>query len=286
MENIVYLNGSFLAVNEAKISITDYGFLFGYSLFETMRAYNGKIFRLDDHLERLKKSAEFLEIPINVTELKQAILDTLKKNEFQEARVRLVISSGEGAVTPDTRSCKNPTILIIAVGYSAYSQEVYARGFTAITSSIHRNSQSPLPNMKTSDLLESLLARREARVAGVDDSILLNDKGLVAEASSSNVFLVNKGILKTPQLGRGLLPGVTRKVIMELVRKTDIKFLEADIQPKELMTSDEDFLSNSMIEIMPLTTIDGKKVGSGKPGVVTQKLMAAYRELVRKETGE
>jgi len=124
MTEIAYLNGKYHPLNEAQISITDYGFLFGYSLFETVRAYNGKIFRLDDHLERLKKSAEFLEIPINITELKQAVLETLKKNALQEARVRLVVSAGEGSVTPDPHSCKNPTVLIIAVNYTPYSQEV------------------------------------------------------------------------------------------------------------------------------------------------------------------
>jgi branched-chain amino acid aminotransferase len=284
MESIVYLNGSFLPLKEAKISITDYAFLFGYSLFETMRAYRGKIFRLDDHLSRLEKSAAFLEISIKVSDLKPAVLQILQRNELQDARVRLVVSAGEGAVTPDTRSCKSPTVLMIAVGYSPYPQEGYIRGFTAIISSIHRNSQSPLPGMKTSDLLESLLAKREARNAGVDETILLNDKGLVAEASSSNIFIVGNGVLKTPRLGEGLLPGITRQVIAELAAGTGVRLLEADIRQEELMTAEEAFISNSMIEIMPLTRIEGRIIGTGEAGSVTRKLMSEYRALVVRET--
>jgi branched-chain amino acid aminotransferase len=284
MESIVYLNGSFLPLKAAKISITDYAFLFGYSLFETMRAYRGKIFRLDDHLSRLEKSAAFLDITIKVSELKSAVLQVLQKNELQDARVRLVVSAGEGAVTPDARSCKSPTVLAVAVGYSPYRPEAYSRGFTAIISSIHRNSQSPLPGMKTSDLLESLLAKREARNAGVDDTIMLNDKGLVAEASSSNIFIVARGALKTPPLGEGLLPGITRQVIAELATGAGVEIRETDIRPEELLTADEAFISNSMIEIMPLTRIESRTIGAGDPGSVTRKLMSAYRELVVRET--
>jgi branched-chain amino acid aminotransferase len=284
MESIVYLNGSFLPLKDAKVTITDYAFLFGYSLFETMRAYCGKVFRLDDHLSRLEKSAAFLEIPIKVSELKRAVLQILLKNELQDARVRLVVSAGEGAVTPDTRSCKSPTVLVIAVGYSPHPPETYNRGFTAIISSIHRNSQSPLPGMKTSDLLESLLAKREARNAGVDDAILLNDKGLVAEASSSNIFIVGSGALKTPRLGEGLLPGITRQVIAELAADTGVRLLETDIRQAELLTAEEAFLSNSMIEIMPLTRIGGRVIGAGDSGSVTCKMMSAYRSLVIRET--
>jgi branched-chain amino acid aminotransferase len=284
MESIVYLNGSFLPLKEAKISITDYAFLFGYSLFETMRAYRGKIFRLDDHLSRLEKSAAFLEISIKVSDLRPAVLQILQRNELQDARVRLVVSAGEGAVTPDTRSCKSPTVLVIAVGYSPYPPEAYSRGFTAIISSIHRNSQSPLPGMKTSDLLESLLAKREARNAGVDDTIMLNEKGLVAEASSSNIFIVSNGVLKTPRLGEGLLPGITRQVIAELAAGTGVRLLETAIRQEELMTADEAFISNSMIEIMPLTRIEGRIIGTGESGSVTRKLMSEYRALVVRET--
>ena len=186
------------------------------------------------------------------------------------------------AQDPDTSH--NPTILVTAVRYTPYTEEIYEKGFRVITSLVRRNSQSPLPGMKTTCFLESLLARQEARAAGADDALLLNDRGYLAEASSSNVFIVANNTLKTPGLENGILPGITRKVVLELASELGIKIVEFDIRPEELTNADEAFITNSMTEIMPVTSIDGKIISSGNPGPVTQKLVNIYKYKVIKET--
>lgn len=284
MEETVYLNGSLIPRNQAKVSILDYGFLFGYALFETMRAYNDRVFRLASHLNRLAISAERLGIPVEIDLLERAVLDTLRANGLSEARIRLIVSIGEGNLTPDTRTCIKPMVVVVAGRYIPYSQEAYEKGFRAILSNIHRNSQSPVSGLKSANFLESMLAKQEARIAGADEAFLLNDRGLLAEASSSNLFIGSKGVLRTPKLGSGILPGVTRAVVLELAAKLGIKAIERDISQAELMKAGEVFLTNSLIEIMPVTEIASKPVGSGKPGEIAKRMMAAYRELVAKQT--
>jgi len=286
MSEIVYLNGSLVPRSQASISALDYGFLYGYGLFETMRAYGGQVFRLDSHLRRLESSSRILELPIDTQELKGAIMDTLQANQLGDARIRITVSIGEGSMVLDPDSCGSPTILVLAAHYQPYSEEVYQRGFRAVVSSIRRNSQSPVPRLKSANFLESALAKREARRAGVDDTLFLNEKGLLAEASTSNIFLVTNGVLKTPGLDSGILPGITREVILELASKLGIKAIEQDTGLDELYQAEEAFLTNSMVEIMPLIEVDGKLIGDGRPGAVTKRLMAAYRELVRHEVGK
>jgi branched-subunit amino acid aminotransferase/4-amino-4-deoxychorismate lyase len=180
---------------------------------------------------------------------------------------------------PDT--CSNPTVLILAKYYQPYSEQVYQKGFRTVVSSIRRNSQSPLPRLKSANFLESTLAKREAKKAGVEDALFLNDKGLLAEASTSNIFLVANGVLKTPGLESGILSGITREVILELALQLDIDVVEQDVELEELFQTEEAFITNSMIEVMPLIEVNGKAIGSGKPGSVTGKLMVAYEKMVR-----
>ncbi len=280
MNEIVYLNGKLILRSRARISVLDYGFLYGYGLFETMRAYGGLVFRLDSHLNRLAQSARVLRISIEVPELKSAIMDTIQANKLGEARIRLTISIGEGEMMPDVSKCKKPTVLIMAEDYQPYPEEVYRKGFRAVVSTIRRNSQSPLSRLKSTSYLESILARREAREAGAEEALCLNDKGFLAEGSMSNIFLVADGMLKTPGHEDGILPGITRQTVLELAPKAGIDTLECDIRLNELFQAQEAFLTGSLIEIMPLTEIEGKIIGSGKPGSVTKKLMAAYRRIV------
>lgn len=285
MSDIIYLNGSLIPRGQASISTLDYGFLYGYGLFETMRAYGGRVFRLDRHLNRLARSAETLGISIDAPSLKDAVMDTLGANKLSDARVRITVSIGEGGMVPDPGSCKQPTVLILAGNYQPHPEQVYQKGFRAIVSSIRRNSQSPLSRLKSANYLESILARQEARKAGVDEAICLNEKGLLAEASMSNVFLVANGTLKTPGEESGILPGITREAVLELALRLGIKRLECDIRLVELLQAQEAFLTNSLIGVMPLTEIDNKPIGSGRAGAVTQRLMAAYKELVLSEVG-
>jgi branched-chain amino acid aminotransferase len=218
MEELVYLNGAFIPRHEARIAAMDYGFLYGYGLFETMRAYNGKVFRLESHLGRLTTSARLLKIPVETGALKKAVIETVRLNGLKEARVRLTVSIGEGNMVPNPQSCLEPTVLVAAARYTPYPQEVYDRGFRAIISSLYRNSRSPVSGMKTTNYLESLLSREEAKEAQADEAILLNEKGEVAEASTSNVFLVSPNILRTPPIGRNFA-GSNRGIVLEVALK-------------------------------------------------------------------
>ena len=280
MSDIVYLNGKLIPGSQASIPVMDYGFLYGFGLFETMRAYNGQVFLLDRHVDRLSRSAEILGIDIKGLPLESAVRETIQANQLGDARIRLTLSIGEGGITPDPASCPKPTVLVVAGQYQPFAEEVYQRGFKAITSSVCRNSLSQLSRLKTANYLENLLARQEARKAGADEAICLNEKALLAEASMSNIFLVGDGKLRTPDEDSGILTGITREAVLEVARRLSISAVECDINPEEVFQAQEAFLTNSLMEIMPLFALDGKPIGSGKPGPVTLKLMAEYKKLV------
>ena len=283
MNETVYLNGAFLPVNEARISVLDYGFLFGYGLYETTRTYNGRCFRLAAHLQRLEKAARTLSIPVDSASWEQVMRETVRRNPLASGRLRLTLTPGPGSAASDIATCHNPTVLCMHIEYHPYSPEVYARGFSVILSDIRRNSNSSLPGMKASAIVESMLSKQQARKAGCDDALLLNNQGRLAEASSSNVFIVNRGILKTPRTGDGLLSGTTRQVVCELAEHMTLDCRQCDISPDELAAADEVFITNAMIEIMPVTRLNARPVGQGQPGEITRKMSQAYRALVEKE---
>ncbi len=280
MEEIVYLNGSLMPLSQARLSPLDYGFLYGYGLFETMRAYSGRIFRLERHLARLSRSAKLLGIDLeSIPDLEKALYNTLQANNLSHARIRLTLSGGEGEPLPDL-VIRVPTVLIVARSYTPYPRQVYKQGFKAIVSRIRRNTQSPASAMKSLNYLDNLLARQEAKLAGADEAILLNEQGFLAEGSMSNIFLVSDNALLTSSEDNGILPGITREVVLELAPSLGIKTRERKIALKELLQADEAFFTNSLIEIMPLTQVGGQNIGSGRAGAVTQRLIAAYKELV------
>lgn len=282
MEEIVYLNGNLTPLPEAKISPLDHGFLYGYGLFETMRAYNGTIFRLECHLDRLYKAAETLGISSRLApfNLEKACYDVLQANKLAEARIRLTVSAGEGDIVPNPATCKGITVFIVARKLVPLPPQSYEKGFKAILSSWRRNSQSPLSRLKTTCYLENVMARQEAKSAGTDEAIILNEVGLVTEGSSSNIFLVNKGVLFTPSPECGALPGITREAVLELAQSLGIRTIEAEIKLEKLLEAEEAFFTNSIIEIMPLTRLGDKPIGSGKPGALTRRFMTAYKKLV------
>jgi branched-chain amino acid aminotransferase len=283
MGEIVYLNGRLILRSKATISALDYGFLYGFGLFETMRAYAGKVFRLDNHLNRLEDSAELLGLSIEGMELKGAVMDTIKANRLGNARIRITISPGKGAINADMGTCKKNTVLVVAEKYIPCTQKVYRDGFRAVTSSFRRNSLSLLAGLKSTSYLMSVMARQEAKKAGADEAICLNEKGLLAEASMSNIFVVTDGRLRTPSLESGILPGITRQTVLELASRMGISNFEDDIEPDELYKAKEAFLTSSLLEIMPLTGIDDKCINDGRVGSITKKLMAAYKQLVSTE---
>ncbi len=287
MDEIVYLNGRLVPQSEAKISPFDHGFLYGYGLFETMRAYNGHIFRLDSHLTRLGCSAESIGLTQGILttdegkqSLKAACMATLEANELKDARIRLTVSAGEGDMTPDARDCSNPTILITARKLDPLPPEKYETGFKATVSSLRRNSQSPLAGLKSTCYMENILARTAAKASGYDEAIMLNERGCLAEGSTTNIFVVINGELITPSLESGVLPGITREAVLEIARASDIRSNERPVKLDELVEAQEAFVTNSVLELMPLVSVDEKPIGAGKPGKLTRDLLLAYRKLV------
>lgn len=281
MADLVYLNGRILPRDKAVLSVLDYGFLFGYGLFETMRAYQGQVFLLERHLDRLQSAASQLDIHVSTPELTKAVAAVIEANGLASARVRLTVSKGEGSLSPNPDSCRKATILVMAEPYQPYPLRVYRSGLKAVTASYRRNSQASLSGLKTANYLENILARREAKTAGADETLLLNEKGILAEASMSNLFLVKDSALMTPNLASGILPGITRALVLELAAKLSISAVEVEIPPKMISKADEAFLTNSLAEIVPLVEVDGKPVSEGKRGVITARLQKAYRALVR-----
>ena len=284
MERIVYLNGALVPRSQARISPFDLGFLYGYGLFETMRAYSGHIFRLGIHMERLRRSAALIGLPLDVFDLGKACYDTLKANKLSNARIRLTVSIGEGEAVPDPPKHPKPTVLVIAASYTPPPTEVYRNGYKAVVSPTRQNSQSPLSHLKTVNYLNQLLARREAKEKDADEAILLNESGLLCEGSSNNIFLVSKGNLVTPDEESGCLPGITRQVVIELAKELGLKVAEREVRLEELFRADEAFLTSSLIELMPLTEVNSEPIGESKRGKVTERLMSAYKEAVVKET--
>jgi branched-chain amino acid aminotransferase len=285
MEEIIYLNGDLVPHSEAKLSPFNFGFLYGYGIFETMRSYGGTIFRLDRHLARLQHAAEMLNIASKLTafDLEKACHDVLKANNLTEARLRLTVTAGEGDMIPNPDTCSGITVFIAARKLIPPPAENHRRGYSAILSSYRRNSRSPLSRIKPTSYLENVLARQEARAAGFDEVVLLNETGSVAEGGNTNIFLLSCQTLITPSIESGALPGITREAVLELAKSMGITAVVKQVELGELQTAGEAFLTNSILEIMPLTRLDNKPIGSGKPGPVTQRLMSSYRELVARE---
>jgi len=290
MAELVYLNGSLIPRSRAKISAFDHGFLYGYGLFETMRAYNGKIFMLDRHLKRLYQSAETLGLDRALAgiNLERACTDTLKANDLLEARMRLTITRGEAGLFPGTRQDAAATALITATAYTPLPAEAYEKGYKALISALRRDSQSLLSRLKSTSYLLSVLAKKEAENAGMDEALLLNEHGTISEGSISNVFFLAGKELVTPPVASGILSGITRGMVMELAASLKIKAFEKEIKVADLPRFDEAFLTNSVLEIMPLVSIRDRAgktitIGSGRPGEITRRLMSAYREMVERE---
>lgn len=285
MGEIVYLNGRLMPKAQASVSPLDYAFLYGYGLFETLRAYQGWVFRLEQHLARLRCSAKVLGLDSQIDrwDLKVGVYDTLRANGLSQARLRITIAGGEGEMSPDLSSCKETVVFIIAKDYTPYMVDTYNRGFKAVVSSVRKNSRSPLSRIKSNNYLDSLLARREAKAAGVEEALLLNEQSFLAEGGISNIFLVSGGILLTPHEDSGVLPGITREVVLELASLLDIRVEVGKVTLEQLLEAEEAFLTNSLWEIMPLTRVGERTIGSGIPGRFTRTLRQAYTELVERE---
>jgi branched-chain amino acid aminotransferase len=277
---MIYLNGQIITTSDTHIDPSDRGLLLGDGIFETMRAYQGRIFRLDDHLGRLHQGADFLGIPIPLSkdELARGLHATLEANQLsqRDASLRLTLTRGPGprGLLPPPEP--TPTILITA---APLTQTTFPPA-VAIIASIRRNEHSPLANIKSLNYLDSILARQEAEIQGADEAILLNTAGNLAEASAANQFVVINGILHTPPIHDGALPGITRAVVLELAKQLGIPAQEPTLTREDLFTAQEAFLTNSLIEIRPLVQVDHHVLGNGEIGNITRQLQSAYREAV------
>ncbi len=285
MVQLVYVNGNYVPKHEAKVSIFDHGFLYGDGVFEGIRAYNGRIFRLDEHLDRMYDSAKAidLKIPLSKEEMKNAIIETLKKNNLKDAYIRPIVTRGEGDLGLDPRKCPKPTVIIITQEWGAMYGDLYEKGLTAVTVCIRRNAPEALPpNIKSMNYLNNILAKIEANVKGGDEAIILDVRGNVSEGSGDNIFIVKKNKIITPPTLNNL-KGITREATIELAIKEGIEVSEANIGLFDIYTADEIFVTGTAAEIAPITKVDGRVIGNGRPGKITKKLMLAFRELTRTE---
>jgi len=282
---LVYINGELVPKEEARVSVFDHGFLYGDGLFETMRAYQKKIFRLEQHLQRLFLSLEYLKFPIpfSFDSLKEAIYKTIEANRLEDAYIRLNVTRGEGATVPDPSTCKTPNVIIITREYLPYANALYQKGYKGKIVSVRPSPHMPTVNMKTLNFLNNIIAKMEAKESGFNEGIMINTEGFVTEGTVSTLFMFKENLLSTPAKEEGLLPGITRQAILEIAEAEALKTKEAKITLKELLEADEAFLTNSLIEIMPLVEIDGHPIGKGVPGPLTQGIMNSYKELVKKE---
>jgi len=279
---LVYINGELVERGEARVSALDRGLMYGYGLFETMRSYSGRVFRLDRHLTRLARSAEVLGIgaALDNAELERAVYDTIAANKLSDARIRLTVTAGEGERSISLPSSGPLTTVIVAEELVLPPPHVYENGIRAAIVDAARNSRSPLSGLKAIGYIESLLARSQAAGAGAEEAVMLNERGLVAECSTSNIFVVTSGRLLTPSVEGGILPGITRGVVLELASSLGIEASECDVTVADLLDADEAFITNSIIEILPVVAVDGKPIGKWEPGEVTASLSKGYRELV------
>jgi branched-chain amino acid aminotransferase len=279
---LIYLNGKLVPKDEARVSVFDHGLLYGDGVFEGIRIYDGNIFRLKEHIERLYESAQtvWMKIPMTLEQMQQAVVDTVAANGRRDAYIRLVVTRGEGDLGIDPSTCPEPTIFIIVDSISLYPPEFYDKGVSLITASTRRIPIQCLdPRIKSLNYLNNILAKIEAKEAGVPEAVMLNERGRVAECTADNIFIIKNGHAETPRLTDGALPGITRGAVIELAERAGIPTKQTAMGLHDLYNADECFLTGTGAEIVPVVGIDGRKIGDGRPGPTTHKLLAAFREL-------
>jgi branched-chain amino acid aminotransferase len=280
----IYINGTLYDKENAKISVYDHGLLYGDGVFEGMRVYGGKVFRMPEHLERLWNSAKaiWLEIPMTPDALGQAVDETVKANGIEDGYVRLVVTRGVGTLGLDPNRCSAPQVIIIADYITLYPREYYENGLHIVTVSTIRNHPAALsPRIKSLNYLNNILAKIEGLQAGCVEALMLNQKGEVAECTGDNIFLVRKGELLTPSVEAGILEGITRAVVLELARELKIPVRETPLTKHDVYIADECFLTGSAAEIVPVTKVDSRKIGDGVPGPITLRLLERFHEVTR-----
>lgn len=278
----VYINGKYYDKDEAKVSVFDHGFLYGDGIFEGIRLYNKNVFKLPKHIDRLFRSARaiMLDMPWSKQEIMDAVCDACRTNNLTDGYIRLVVSRGKGALGLSPRSCSDPQLIIIADQIQLYPDELYQNGLKAITVPTRRNSHAALPPMvKSLNYLNNILAKIEAQNLGYQECLLLNNEGYVAECSGDNVFIAFEGQLITPPVSAGSLGGMTRQTVIELAKKLGYELIEKPLTRFDVWTADECFLTGTAAKLIPLVELDGRKIGTGKPGEMTNNLIKAFNEV-------
>ena len=284
-ELLVYIDGKFYPKSEAKVSVYDHGLLYGDGVFEGIRAYNGVVFKLKEHIDRLYRSAHTitLRIPLTKSKMTQCVLETLKRNNLKEAYIRLVVTRGVGTLALDPRQCPKPSIIIIAEPMlQIHGVEAKEKGVTAIISWLRRDPiDATTHEIKSLNYLNSVLARIEATAAGADEAICLDKTGCVCEGPGENIFIVKEGKIFTPPISSGALHGITRGLIMKLAERLGYTVTERNITPNELFNADEVFFTGTAVEVTPVREINKRVTGNGKPGPVTKRIMQEFEKITK-----
>lgn len=280
----VYINGQHYAKEDAKISVYDHGLLYGDGVFEGMRIYGGKVFRLEEHLVRLLKSAKaiLLELPMSLEEIADAVNATVRLNNLEDGYVRLVVTRGAGTLGIDPNRTSDPQVIIITDHITLYPSEFYENGLEIVTASTIRNHPAALsPRVKSLNYLNNIMAKLEGLQAGCVEALMLNHKGEVAECTGDNIFIVRGGDLATPPVDAGILEGITRNVVIDLASQAGVTVDESALTRHDVYLADECFLTGSAAEVIPVVKVDSRQIGDGKPGPVTRDLTRRFREATR-----
>ncbi len=282
----IYINGQLVDRSEARVSVFDHGFLYGDGVFEGIRVYNGRVFKLDAHLARLFRSAKaiLLTVPLSLEALRAAVVETVRANGLTEAYIRMVVSRGAGDLGLDPLRCSQPTVIIIVQEISIYPPEVYERGLDLASVVVRRPAADALnPAMKTLNYLNNILAKIDGNQRGVPEVLMLNREGWVTEGTADNFFLVKDGVLVTPPTYVGILNGITRQVVIELARNLGYGVSESNVTLFDVYNADEAFLTGTAAEMVPAISCDGRTIGTGRPGPITRRLTKRFRTYARGE---
>ncbi|MEW6409479.1 MAG: branched-chain-amino-acid transaminase [Nitrospirota bacterium] len=280
---IIYLNGELVERKDAVVSVFDHGFLYGDGIYETLRAYNGRVFMLDEHIERLFRSASLikLHLPLSKEEISTAVYITLSANGLKDAYIRITVSRGMGEIGLDPDLCPIPTIVIIARELKGYPEELYEKGIKITIVNVMRNHRDALnPQIKSLNFLNNILAKIEAKDKGAYEGVMLNIDGHLTEGTITNIFFIKDRRLLTPSIDAGILDGITRGIVLKIAREKGMETVEGLFHPEDLYTADEVFITNSTIEILPAIVVDNRKIKDGFPGLITMCLLKIYREVV------
>jgi branched-chain amino acid aminotransferase len=280
----IYISGKYYSKEDAKISVYDHGLLYGDGVFEGLRSYGGKVFRMEEHLRRLWDSAKaiWLEIPMTLPAMAAAVNETLKLNNISDGYIRLIVTRGAGSLGLDPNKTSDPQVIIIADAISLYPAEMYEQGLSIISASTIRNHSAALsPRIKSLNYLNNILAKIEGLRAGCVEALMLNPKGEIAECTGDNIFLVRDGELLTPPIDAGILEGITRDAVIELAQKEGITVREIPLTRHDVYIADECFLTGTAAEVIPVVNVDSRSIGNGKPGPISKRLKEAFHKLAR-----